>query len=84
MINVLNNVRLISCSSSESNLAVGDRVIVSSGLGSRPGILKYIGETKFATGNWCGVMLDDATGKNDGVVDGERYNCSILTCWKYH
>lgn len=69
-------------SSAESNLAVGDRVIVSSGLGSRPGILKYIGETKFATGNWCGVMLDDATGKNDGVVDGERYICSILTCQK--
>lgn len=61
---------------SEANLAVGDRVIVSSGLGSRPGILKYIGETKFATGNWCGVQLDDATGKNDGVVDGERLQTS--------
>lgn len=57
----------------ETNLTVGDRVIVSSGMGSRPGILQYIGETKFAAGNWCGVQLDDATGKNDGSVDGVKY-----------
>ncbi|XP_037047111.1 restin homolog isoform X5 [Bradysia coprophila] len=57
----------------KSNLAVGDRVIVSSGMGSRPGILQYIGETKFAAGNWCGVQLDEATGKNDGSVDGVKY-----------
>lgn len=53
-------------------MAIGDRVIVSSGLGSRPGILKYVGETKFASGNWCGVQLDDPSGKNDGTVDGEK------------
>lgn len=52
---------------------VGDRVIVSSGFGSRPGILRYLGETKFASGNWCGVELDEPTGKNDGQVDGIRY-----------
>lgn len=57
----------------KSNLAVGDRVIVSSGMGSRPGVLQYIGETKFAAGNWCGVQLDEATGKNDGSVDGVKY-----------
>lgn len=57
----------------EGNLAVGDRVIVSSGMGSRPGILKYIGETHFASGNWCGVQLDEPTGKNDGSIDNERY-----------
>lgn len=51
---------------------MGDRIIVSSGLGSRPGILQYIGETQFASGNWCGVQLDDATGKNDGTVDGVK------------
>lgn len=50
-------------------MAVGDRVIVSSGLGSRPGQLKYIGETKFAPGTWCGIQLDEPTGKNDGSVD---------------
>lgn len=51
-------------------MAIGDRVIVSSGFGSRPGILKYMGETKFAPGNWCGVQLDEPTGKNDGSLDG--------------
>ncbi|XP_062547632.1 restin homolog isoform X5 [Armigeres subalbatus] len=56
-----------------ATLTVGDRVIVSSGFGSRPGILKYLGETQFASGTWCGIQLDDASGKNDGSVDGVRY-----------
>lgn len=54
-------------------MAIGDRVIVSSGFGSRPGILKYMGETQFAPGTWCGLMLDDPTGKNDGTVGGVRW-----------
>lgn len=57
----------------ETNLSVGDRVIVSSGMGSRAGILQYIGETKFAPGNWCGVQLDEPSGKNDGTVDDVQY-----------
>lgn len=57
----------------KNGLTVGDRVIVSSGFGSRPGILRYLGETRFAPGNWCGVELDEPTGKNDGSVDGFRY-----------
>ncbi|BFF96378.1 restin homolog [Drosophila madeirensis] len=57
----------------KNGMAVGDRVIVSSGFGSRPGILRYLGETSFAPGNWCGVELDEASGKNDGAVDGIRY-----------
>lgn len=57
----------------ESGLSIGDRVIVSSGMGSRAGILQYVGETKFAPGNWCGVQLDEPTGKNDGTVDGVQY-----------
>ncbi|XP_058987016.1 restin homolog isoform X4 [Musca domestica] len=57
----------------KNGLTVGDRVIVSSGFGSRPGILRYLGETQFASGNWCGIELDEATGKNDGSVDGVRY-----------
>uniref|UniRef100_A0A182J336 CAP-Gly domain-containing protein n=1 Tax=Anopheles atroparvus TaxID=41427 RepID=A0A182J336_ANOAO len=56
-----------------ASLNVGDRVIVSSGFGSRPGILKYLGETQFASGTWCGVQLDEGSGKNDGTVDGVRY-----------
>ncbi|XP_055713416.1 restin homolog isoform X4 [Phlebotomus papatasi] len=62
-----------SRSGGKGGMQVGDRVIVSSGFGSRPGVLKYIGETQFAPGNWCGVQLDDPTGKNDGSVDGIRY-----------
>uniref|UniRef100_A0A1A9WBH6 CAP-Gly domain-containing protein n=1 Tax=Glossina brevipalpis TaxID=37001 RepID=A0A1A9WBH6_9MUSC len=57
----------------KNGLTVGDRIIVSSGFGSRPGILRYLGETQFASGNWCGIELDEPTGKNDGSVDGVRY-----------
>ncbi|XP_017063882.2 restin homolog isoform X1 [Drosophila eugracilis] len=57
----------------KNGMAVGDRVIVSSGFGSRPGILRYLGETQFAPGNWCGVELDEPSGKNDGAVDDIRY-----------
>ncbi|KMY90679.1 restin homolog isoform X16 [Drosophila simulans] len=57
----------------KNGMAVGDRVIVSSGFGSRPGILRYLGETQFAPGNWCGVELDEPSGKNDGTVDDIRY-----------
>ncbi|XP_055635874.1 restin homolog isoform X3 [Toxorhynchites rutilus septentrionalis] len=56
-----------------ATLSVGDRVIVSSGFGSRPGILMFLGETQFASGNWCGVQLDEPSGKNDGSVDGVKY-----------
>ena len=37
------------------------------------GILKYIGTTHFADGEWCGILLDEACGKNDGSVKGVRY-----------
>jgi dynactin complex subunit len=48
---------------------MGDRVMVS---GSKPGVLKYVGETDFAKGVWAGVELDEALGKNDGAVAGKR------------
>ena len=37
------------------------------------GILKYIGTTHFADGEWCGILLDEGCGKNDGSVKGVRY-----------
>lgn len=55
-----------------SNLHIDDRVIVSSAYGSRPGVLKFLGEVQFATGTWCGIFLDDDSGKNDGTVSGHR------------
>ncbi|XP_045785814.1 restin homolog isoform X4 [Maniola jurtina] len=56
-----------------ADLRLGDRVIVSSSRGSKAGTLRYVGVTEFAPGVWGGVELDDPLGKNDGSVDGKRY-----------
>lgn len=39
----------------------------------RQATVRFIGLTHFANGEWIGVELTDATGKNDGEVQGERY-----------
>ncbi|KAJ5584384.1 uncharacterized protein N7459_004184 [Penicillium hispanicum] len=39
----------------------------------RQATVRFIGTTHFAVGDWIGVELTDATGKNDGAVQGERY-----------
>lgn len=39
----------------------------------RQGTVRFIGTTSFAVGDWIGVELSEATGKNDGAVQGERY-----------
>lgn len=49
---------------------IGQRVYVG---GHRPGQIAFIGETHFAAGDWAGIVLDDASGKNDGCVSGKRY-----------
>jgi len=41
--------------------------------GVKPGVIQFIGETKFAPGEWAGIVLDDASGKNEGSVGGVRY-----------
>jgi len=53
-----------------SNLIVGSAVELSAG---GTGVIRYVGDTLFQTGEWVGVELDDYTGKNDGSVKGERY-----------
>ncbi|ESP02457.1 hypothetical protein LOTGIDRAFT_224824 [Lottia gigantea] len=54
-----------------------ERVIVA---GQRKGTVKFIGETKFASGTWYGIELDKPAGKNDGSVSCERY----FTCQPRH
>nr|XP_045619779.1 uncharacterized protein LOC123771323 isoform X3 [Procambarus clarkii] len=49
---------------------VGRRVVVG---GAEHGTLRYFGRTAFATGEWCGVELERAVGKNDGSVDSVIY-----------
>lgn len=41
--------------------------------GTKPGCVKFIGKTQFATGVWAGILLDDPDGKNDGSVGGIKY-----------
>ncbi|XP_077448265.1 CAP-Gly domain-containing linker protein 2 isoform X2 [Stigmatopora argus] len=54
----------------DKDLKTGDRVLVG---GSKMGVIRYMGETDFAKGEWCGVELDEPLGKNDGAVAGTRY-----------
>ncbi|XP_043271719.1 CAP-Gly domain-containing linker protein 1 [Venturia canescens] len=58
---------------SQKDVTIGDRVIVSSSQGSKAGVLRFLGPTQFASGDWCGVELDEPVGKNDGSVGEIRY-----------
>lgn len=35
--------------------------------------VQFIGNTHFAPGDWIGVELENASGKNDGALQGQRY-----------
>ncbi|XP_068460996.1 CAP-Gly domain-containing linker protein 1 isoform X2 [Clinocottus analis] len=54
----------------ERELKMCDRVLVG---GTKAGVVRFLGETDFAKGEWCGVELDEPLGKNDGAVAGTRY-----------
>lgn len=63
---------------SRRRFQVGDRVDVAS-IQTR-GIIRFFGSTCFAAGDWVGVELDAAVGKNDGSVNDVRY----FECEPFH
>ncbi|CAM9321255.1 unnamed protein product, partial [Chrysoparadoxa australica] len=58
-----------SSAAAAAAITLGCRVSV----GERKGVVKFIGTTNFAAGEWIGVELDTSEGKNDGTVNGEHY-----------
>ena len=57
-----------------SDLQVGQTIELTDG---RTATVRFLGNPHFATGDWVGVELNDASGKNDGAVQGRRYfECS--------
>lgn len=53
-----------------SELTIGQTVQLADG---RIAVVRYVGQTEFAAGEWLGVELEGYDGKNDGSVQGERY-----------
>ncbi|KRY40530.1 CAP-Gly domain-containing linker protein 1 [Trichinella spiralis] len=53
-----------------SKWLVGDRCYVG---GTVPGRIAFVGDTRFAPGEWAGVVLDEPVGKNNGSVAGVMY-----------
>ena len=61
-----------------TEFAVGSRVLTGVGF-AKKGEIKFIGETSFSTGEWIGIRLDTADGKNDGSVGDVKYfDCDPL------
>ena len=58
------------------HLAVGGWAVAR----GHPGRVRYLGPVDFAEGEWCGVELFSAVGRNDGSVRGARY----FTCKPRH
>lgn len=55
---------------------IGDRVYVD---GFRAASVAYFGEVQFASGDWVGVVLDEATGNHGGKLHGHEYfQCAAL------
>ena len=54
---------------------IGKRVLYHPGSdkGSKRGTLRYYGVPEFAEGYWCGIELDEATGKHNGYLYGIHY-----------
>lgn len=53
-----------------SDFQVGQTVEIPTGVKAT---VQFIGNTSFAPGDWIGIELEDASGKNNGTVQGQRY-----------
>ncbi|KAL8700365.1 MAG: hypothetical protein Q9201_005490 [Fulgogasparrea decipioides] len=53
-----------------SDFQVGQTVELQDG---QTATVQFVGQTHFAAGDWIGVVLETASGKNDGSVQGQRY-----------
>ncbi|OUM69069.1 hypothetical protein PIROE2DRAFT_27247, partial [Piromyces sp. E2] len=43
------------------------------------GVIRFIGTTQFASGNWIGIELEKPVGKNNGSINGvEYFSCKPL------
>ncbi|EFA86144.1 dynactin 150 kDa subunit [Heterostelium album PN500] len=54
-------------------IQVGTRVTISGKPEFGEGTVRYVGMTKFNSGRWVGIELDQPVGKNDGSVQGVKY-----------
>eukprot|EP00842_Homolaphlyctis_polyrhiza_P006108 jgi/Hompol1/6499/HPOL_002276-RA len=52
---------------------LGDRVRARSSAVNHRGVLRFIGEPQFSQGIWCGIELDEPTGKNNGTIQDVHY-----------
>ena len=53
------------------SFAIGQRVAVSGRVGE--GTVRFTGNTQFSSGQWIGIELDAADGRNNGSVNGVVY-----------
>ena len=53
-----------------ATLEAGQTVQLQDG---RKAVVRFVGGTSFAPGDWVGIELPSPTGKNDGSVQGARY-----------
>ena len=78
------NIPVLNCSASlrrnrRKSLEIGTRVAVSNDKEGRTGVLRFLGRTHFAPGEWAGIELPvgGGFGQHDGTVDGITYfSCS--------
>lgn len=55
----------------KDEMKVGSRALVKDK--NLEGTVRFVGPTLFAPGKWIGIDLDDAKGKNNGLIQGKAY-----------